>query len=280
MKRVFLLPQVSTIGLAVIVGALLLQIGPHHPDVGNDSTALPPEATVASSAEPPLIPWRSHDPDMLDKTLDDALQRIAYEQKPIDCAVQACLALTFDDGPDATSTPQLLDALKRHRAHATFFLIGNQVQKSRAVVQRISSEGNTIGNHSWAHPYFTKLKPEQMTQQINDTQKVISEAGVTPPFLFRPPYGAYNQKVLDQAQMSVIMWNVDPKDWSQKDSAVIAQTVISSAKPGAIILMHDHPTTAAAMDRIIVGLQEHYRLVTVDKLLSLNPASRGLYFSR
>ena len=83
-----------------------------------------------------------------------------------DCSVQACIALTFDDGPDPIITPQVLDILKRHNARATFFMLGYHVPGNEAVVKRIHQEGHEIGNHSWAHAHFTQLTPEQIQGDI------------------------------------------------------------------------------------------------------------------
>jgi len=199
---------------------------------------------------------------------------------PANCQVDACLALTFDDGPEADSTPIILDALVKARVQATFFLIGYKVAPNVGILQRMHKYGNEIGNHSWTHPPFTKLSPARAQQQIEQTQAAITDAGVPVPFLFRPPYGSVNQAIAEHINMPVILWNVDPKDWDQKDPNVIADTVIAQAKPGAIIVMHDKLITAAAMDRIIASLRDHYRLVTVSQLLNLNPDSRGIYIGR
>ncbi len=144
----------------------------------------------------------------------------------------------------------------------------------------MQADGDDIGNHSWAHPDFTRIPVDQIHQQINLTQTAIVATGVKPPFLLRPPYGKINQTIVSQIDLSVIMWNVDPKDWAQKDPNVIAQMVEAQAKPGGIIVMHDKPLTAAATEKIIASLKDKYRLVTVSQLLGLNPTSRGIYFGR
>lgn len=194
----------------------------------------------------------------------------------VDCNLMPCLALSFDDGPDPATTPVIIDALEKAGAKATFFLIGNRVPGHEAILRRMQADGFDIGNHSWAHPDFTKLRPEQMLDQINRTQSVISAAGVTPPHLFRPPYGAQNEIVRQTLPLPIILWNVDPKDWAEKDPHRIAEIVVASAKPGAIIVMHDsHPTTAAAAAEFINKLSQTYQLVTISQLVQIPAEARG-----
>jgi len=210
------------------------------------------------------------------------LQKLAtpLPPPPANCQVDACLALTFDDGPDAASSPIILTALEKAQVKATFFLIGSYVGPNVSIVQRMQADGDDIGNHSWTHPYFTKLTADQIQQQIDLTQAAITAAGVRAPVLLRPPYGAINQAIAARINMPIIMWNVDPKDWAQKDSNSIAQMVEAQAKPGAIIVMHDKLLTAMAINKIVTDLKSKYRLVTVSQLLNLDPASHGIYFGR
>ncbi|HEU4610014.1 MAG TPA: polysaccharide deacetylase family protein, partial [Chitinophagaceae bacterium] len=111
---------------------------------------------------------------------------------PPNCAIEACLALTFDDGPDPATTPKILSALNKYRAKATFFVIGNKVAPNASLLQQIQLSGNEIGNHSWNHANFKKLTAQQMVDQVNQTQSALISIGVTPPKFFRPPYEAMN----------------------------------------------------------------------------------------
>jgi peptidoglycan/xylan/chitin deacetylase (PgdA/CDA1 family) len=173
-----------------------------------------------------------------------------------------------------------MEALNKERVKATFFLIGNRVAANAAIVRKLADSGQDIGNHSWAHPNFLKLNPTQIQQEISQTQVAIITAGAPAPHLFRPPYGSFTGGLLPYVGMPVILWNVDPKDWSQKDPAAIVQAVETQAKPGAIIVMHDHPTTAAAVGKIVHDLKGKYQFVTVTKLLNLKPDSVGEFIGR
>ncbi len=194
----------------------------------------------------------------------------------VDCELMPCLALTFDDGPDPATTPVIMDALEKAGAKATFFVIGRHIAGHEALLRRMQADGFDIGNHSWSHPDFTKLSPEQMLDQINKTQDAMKVASVTPANIFRPPYGSQNEAVRQTLPIPIILWNVDPRDWAEKDPHHIADIVVSQAKPGAIIVMHDSkPTTAAAASEFINRLSQNYQLVTISQLVQLPAGARG-----
>ncbi len=199
---------------------------------------------------------------------------------PADCKVDACIALSFDDGPNADSSPLILNTLEKYKIHASFFLIGLKVAPNTALVRRMYTDGDDVGNHSWSHPDFTKLNVSQIQQQIDLTQNAITVTGIPAPYLFRPPYGAVNPAVLSQIKMAVILWNVDPKDWAQKDTASVIKQVETQVRPGAILVMHDHALTALALDSILRDLTPKYKFVNVGQLLNLQSNSQGLFFGR
>ena len=213
----------------------------------------------------------------------DSLVRLLATPPPPptpDCAVAACVALTFDDGPNADSTPIILDALKKERVKATFFVIGLKVAANSELMHRIQKEGNEIGNHTWAHPNLLKISRAQIEQQISQTQATITSLGLPAPKLFRPPYEAFTKPMLAYIHMPVILWNIDPKDWKEKDPKHVADAVVSQARSGGLIVMHDKPTTAAAVEKIIQDLKPRFKLVTVSELLNLAPDAQGIFIGR
>lgn len=198
-----------------------------------------------------------------------------------DCATQACLAITFDDGPNPVVTPQVLDILARHHAHATFFVIGLHVPGNEGLLRRMYQDGHEVGNHSWSHPDFTTIPSGQISQQITATQAAVVHAGLPAPRLFRPPYGALNAGVRNQIQLTTIGWNIDPEDWRAKKPEEIIDRVKATAKPGGIIDLHDiHQATADALDPILTDLQQRYTLVTVSDLFNLLPGQPGTFYGR
>ena len=184
------------------------------------------------------------------------------------------IALTFDDGP-SSYTGQILDILKRNKAHATFFVIGQQVSGGASVLRRALREGNAIGNHSWNHASLAGGAGGQLT----GTSAAIRRATGYTPCVFRPPYGATSSLLVGQARsngMDTIIWDVDPRDWSLPGSGAIVSNVLGNTHNGSIVLSHDgggpRSQTVSAYRTIIPALKRRgYRLATVPELLGLRP---------
>jgi len=192
----------------------------------------------------------------------------------VDCSQAKCIALSFDDGPGA-GTNAILDTLEQYHVSATFMVVGTQVASHAAELKREAANGNDIGSHTWDHADLTALTVAGIQNEVNRTQAAVMNVLGKQPFMLRPPYGAYNQTVLQTVNMPLILWSIDPDDWKDRDAGIIYQRVMSHAKPGAIILSHDlYPTTAAAYTRIIPDLiSQGYTLVTVSNLMGINPAN-------
>jgi len=263
------------------VGVFLVLFAPKTTSQTIVASVLPPVKLSARTVAPPmratteLLPKADNPSGFFMQQLEAMLA-----PKPIDCAVEACVALSFDDGPDPVSTPVILHALAKEHIKATFFLVGVRVASGAGLVRRMHAEGHDIGNHSWVHANFTRLTPLQIQQQIDQTQTVITSVGVPMPIMFRPPYGAINLAILSRVNMPIIMWNVDPKDWKENDPAKIAEAVEIQAKPGAIIILHDKAATAAAVERIVQNLKSRFHLVTVTEMLHITPDMRGVFRGR
>lgn len=195
-----------------------------------------------------------------------SFQATSPAQDDINCYEVACVALTFDDGP-SFHTEGLLDILKERNVKATFFVLGAQVRIQSETVLRMFQEGHQIGNHTWDHPNLTKLSDDQIREQLQLTDNLVAQIiGESTPFL-RPPYGAYNDKVLAASGLPIIFWSVDPLDWKDRDAEIVAARIIE-APVGAIILSHDiHKSTVDAVPVIIAALKSRgIRFVTVTKL--------------
>jgi peptidoglycan/xylan/chitin deacetylase (PgdA/CDA1 family) len=193
-----------------------------------------------------------------------------------DCAKVKCIALSFDDGP-GPGTATILDTLKKYSAHATFMVVGSRVAPNAALLQREHAEGHDIGNHTWDHADLTNLSAAAAANEVNSTADAVAKVVGKRPYFVRPPYGAYNKAVEAELNVPLILWNVDPDDWKDRNADIVYQRIMAGAKPGAILLSHDiYTTTAAAYQRIIPDLiQQGYTLVTVSDLLDLNPATAG-----
>lgn len=188
---------------------------------------------------------------------------------------RAEIALTFDDGPSPTYTPQVLAILNRYGIHATFFVIGSQAAAYPDLVRQDYQQGNPVGNHSWSHPDLLQLAPAQVRSQLQTTSNAIQAATGVKPTLFRPPYGNTNsviQSIASSLGLSTILWSVDPKDWSLPGTSVIVSRVLNSTHNGSIILLHegggDRSQTMAALPTIITTLKQRgFQFVTIAQMI-------------
>ncbi|MFC3927910.1 polysaccharide deacetylase family protein [Streptococcus caprae] len=178
------------------------------------------------------------------------------------------IALTFDDGPNPTTTTQILDVLAKYNVKATFFVIGSKVTGNEAIIKREVSDGHEIGNHTWSHPILTQLTQADIQDEVNMTNQAIQAASGQAPKTIRPPYGATNATVAAASGLPEVLWTVDTRDWENHNPAQILANVKTYARPNGVILMHDiHQETANAVESVILYLQsEGYEFVTVSEL--------------
>jgi peptidoglycan/xylan/chitin deacetylase (PgdA/CDA1 family) len=186
------------------------------------------------------------------------------------------IAMTFDDGPHATNTPELLEMAAERHIKLTFFVLGECVVQNPDVLRREVAEGHEIGNHSWSHPNLARLSDEGLRTQLQRTEDMIGKTAGIKPKLMRPPYGELTkrQRILANHEFGyrVILWDVDPLDWKRPGSDVVAQRIIAGARPGSIILSHDiHSPTIAAMPQVFDELlAKGFKFVTVSELLAMD----------
>ncbi len=167
--------------------------------------------------------------------------------------------LTFDDGPIPEVTPWVLDELKKHNAKATFFCIGENVQKHPEIFQRILSEGHSVGNHTFNHLKGTNTETSQYIENVEKAERQMTETGkwVTDngtisnqqstinnqQSLFRPPYGKITSKqakLLQQKGFKIVMWSIISYDYDANISQEkCLQNVLKYIKPGSIVVFHD-----------------------------------------
>lgn len=188
------------------------------------------------------------------------------------------VALTFDDGSDGTNIPIILSILSNYNIKATFFLTGKAVINHPTRIKSIVTKGHAIGNHSYSHPYFTKISTTSMKSQLTRTETLIKNlTGKTTKPYFRPPYGAYNTLVLQTVgsigYTKTIKWNIDTIDWDGRSAYRIYSKVLNNIVPGSIVLMHvgaGAKYTPTALPTMIKGLKaKGYRFVTIPQLLNM-----------
>jgi peptidoglycan/xylan/chitin deacetylase (PgdA/CDA1 family) len=169
------------------------------------------------------------------------------------------VGLTYDDGP-APTTPALLDALAGKGARATFFLVGNQmIPERQATLARQVAGGHVIGNHTWDHPELPPLTDDEIRDQLNRTTWLAVASGVPRPTLFRPPYGATNDRVAALATdlgMAQVIWTIDTNDWQGVAVDETVRRALDGARAGSVVLFHDRmPNSVAAVPAVVDGLR-------------------------
>ncbi|WP_223592039.1 polysaccharide deacetylase family protein [Neobacillus bataviensis] len=186
------------------------------------------------------------------------------------------VALTFDDGPDASITSAIIDILDKYKVTGNFFFVGSNVEKYPDVVKKAYDKGNIILNHSYNHVDLTKLNNQEIQSQLEKTDDAIAAIIGHRPAILRPPYGETNDQVADIAQKegySIVIWSIDTLDWSQKEASNIVKNVVDNVRNGEIILMHSTPEqteTKKALPIIIEELQKkNFEIVGLDKLLNV-----------
>ena len=184
------------------------------------------------------------------------------------------IALTFDDGPWPQTTQQVLEILKQQNIKATFFCIGEMVQKYPQLAKLIVADGQAIGNHTWHH-WYRRMNPETAANEIDSTEALLYKTTGVKTSLFRPPGGILTNGVVDYAKQNnydVVMWSDDSVDYRRPPVSQLVNNVLREAKSGGIVLMHDgggnRLQTVRALPQIIDGLRKRgYRFVTVSKLI-------------
>jgi peptidoglycan/xylan/chitin deacetylase (PgdA/CDA1 family) len=201
----------------------------------------------------------------------------------INCDLVPCAALTYDDGPDSRTIPQLLGILQGKNALATFFMQGTNTAANPGIAKQLTHAGHAAGNHTYSHPDLTKLTAAGIKREIDSAAEAIRAATGSTPGYMRPPYGAANAVVQKAVGLPLVLLSVDSLDWLSKDPAVFVPKVLKEITPGAVALMHDvHAPTIAGQTELITTLQNRsYHLVTVDQLFQGAPLIPGrVYRSR
>lgn len=212
------------------------------------------------------------------------------------------VALTFDDGPDPTGTPQVLNVLREHQARATFFLLGRNVDVHPNHARQIAQEGHVIGNHGYSHRRFPSLGRNELVREIVACDEAIFRATGQRTRIARPPFGHQTparHMVLLRMGYQTIFWSASGEDWKGDPAADLTSRVLAKAGPGGIILLHDgweppldddisrtehehfrdRTPTVQALPLILTELSSRgYRFVTVPDLFTLGRPRRTFSF--
>jgi len=212
---------------------------------------------------------------------------VAYASAVVEPATgsprEKCIAFTFDDGPNRTWTPKILDLLGSYNARGTFFVLGQAVKPVSDVFKRELAEGHEVGTHSWHHDSFTRLSNDEIKADLTRCMKAMKAEGAQSVTWFRPPYGAHSPRVDAVAKglgLRIALWDIDTLDWRRPGADRVTSRVLAGLKDGAVVLMHDGPAhreqTLTALRRLIPMLQSRgYRLVTMSEARGVKPLFTG-----
>lgn len=206
-----------------------------------------------------------------DYELDHIIKKRVFEEDNYDILnytkSDKMVAFTFDDGP-SYNTIKIVNTLVKYDSKATFFLVGNQIEKYAKTMDVLVKNGMDIGNHTYSHKELTKLRDKEILKEIDLTNEVIyNKTGIKPMFL-RPSYGAMNKRIKKLSTMPIIIWNIDTLDWKYHNSNKIKDKILKYVSDGDIILMHDtYVATLNAVEMVIPELKKQgYKIVSVSEL--------------
>ena len=181
------------------------------------------------------------------------------------------IAVTFDDGPDPTYTPQVLRVLQALQVTATFFMIGWEANAAPNLVRQVAAAGDAIGNHTWNHVDLTRLDDAGFRAQVDQTNQLLGSLTGRHIFCVRPPKGHIDHDVVGRLAsrgLTGVLWSDDPRDWTRPGTSSIVRRVLAQTSPGAIVELHDgggdRSETVQALPAIIQGLRAAgYRLAPI-----------------
>lgn len=206
-----------------------------------------------------------------DYELDNIIKKRVFEEDNYDILnytkSDKMVAFTFDDGP-SYNTIKIVNTLVKYDSKATFFLVGNKIEKYAKTMDVLVKNGMDIGNHTYSHKELTKLRDKEILKEIDLTNEVIyNKTGIKPMFL-RPSYGAMNKRIKKLSTMPIIIWNIDTLDWKYHNSNKIKDKILKYVSDGDIILMHDtYVATLNAIEMVIPELKKQgYKIVSVSEL--------------
>lgn len=188
------------------------------------------------------------------------------------------IAITFDDGPHPYLTQRIMEILDRYHVKSTFFMVGVNVINYPDVAKQVIAQGHEVGNHTFSHNHLNKMSEETLATELERCEDALEELCEYRPHLFRPPEGAVNdyvQHCTDNGDYRLILWSIDTKDWENKDTSKIVNSVLDSVEAGDIILMHDYigrkSHTPEALEILLPELiSRGFEPVTVSRLLGLS----------
>lgn len=192
-------------------------------------------------------------------TVTEPINYYKVEEPVIYSLPEGMVALTFDDGP-SKYTEEIVNILLEYEVGATFFFVGSRVQYYPQSIEYVRDHQMGVANHSWSHTNFFKLTEEQRLNEVNSTNEAL-DLLENESVLFRPPYGLYDENMINQLNESksfkFVLWNRDPRDWNAKSQEEIIDYFQKTDPSGAIYILHENEYTVSALPKIIELIKQH-----------------------
>ncbi len=209
-----------------------------------------------------ILLMRGDDSSVASRVLDPIYQGNSGEKA-------VAIAVNVDWGEEYI--PQMLKSFKENQAEVTFFVSGKWAEKNPELLKEMKAAGHSIQNHGYKHLHFNNISAEEASKQIKKAEEIINKTVGEKPRFFAPPYGEYNQQLLNVVaalDYELIMWSIDTIDWQRPDPATIVKRVSNKLHNDAIILMHPTDPTVKALPAMLEKIkQDGYKMLTIDKII-------------
>jgi len=209
-----------------------------------------------------ILLMREDDSSVASRVLDPIYQGNSGEKA-------VAIAVNVDWGEEYI--PQMLKSFKENQAEVTFFVSGKWAEKNPELLKEMKAAGHSIQNHGYKHLHFNNISAEEASKQIKKAEEIINKTVGEKPRFFAPPYGEYNQQLLNVVaalDYELIMWSIDTIDWQRPDPATIVKRVSNKLHNDAIILMHPTDPTVKALPAMLEKIkQDGYKMLTIDKII-------------
>lgn len=193
------------------------------------------------------------------------------------------IVFSFDDGPNGKKTQNILNTLEDYKMSATFFMLGNKLLNDEETVKKVTNSHSEVGYHSFNHTSFIKQKISEVKNEYQTSNEIFYSLTSHYFKYTRPPYGSYNQKVLDSIDTPFVRWDIDTNDWRYHDAEYITKYVLENYSNGDIILFHDsYDTTVKAINKLVPILYnldvQVLSITEYTKLKNINLENHKMYF--
>ena len=177
------------------------------------------------------------------------------------------VAITYDDGP-SIYTNTIIDVFEKYNQKCTFFIVGDRISWNQKPAKRYCDLGYELGNHTYSHNVLTKLSIEKQREKLKGTDDALMKLAGRKTTCIRPPEGRWNNDTKKAAELPIILWSVDSRDWESRNATKIYNRIVGHVKDGDIILMHDlYESTANATKKVVPALIDAgFQLVTVEEM--------------